>query len=112
MQILRTALWIAATALLVSFIAMNWIKAPVNLWPLEDGNYIHFQWPVGVIALIFFLLGFGPMWALGRTNNWRLMRRIAALENSLRITAATEPPPGEEKPEAKDATSPEGPNEP
>ena len=92
MQVLRTALWIAVTAILVAFIAMNWARAPVNLWPLEDGNYLHFQWPVGVIALVFFLFGFVPMWAVNRTNTWRLQRRIAALENSLRITAAAEPP--------------------
>ena len=34
MQFLRTALWVVLTALLVAFIAINWDKAPVNLWPL------------------------------------------------------------------------------
>jgi len=112
MQILRTVLWIAGTAVLVAFIAMNWVSAPINLWPLEGDNYIHFQWPVGFIALIFFALGFGPMWFINRTNLWRLNRRIASLENSLRITANAEPPAGEEKPETKDQASTEGPNEP
>jgi len=111
MQFLRTALWIAATAILVAFIAMNWNKASVNLWPLEAGNYIHFQWPVGVIALIFFMLGFTPMWFLNRTNIWRLNRRIGALENSIRITAAAKPP-ADEDPETRDETRPEGPHEP
>lgn len=93
MQIVRTSIWIAATAILVAFMAMNWDQAPVNLWPLEGGNYIHFQWPVGIIALIFFLLGFAPMWLIHRAAQWRLHRRIAGLETSLRLTAATPAPP-------------------
>ena len=111
MQILRTVLWIAATALLVSFISMNWDKAPVNLWPLEDGNYIHFRWPVGVIALIFFLLGFGPMWAINRTSRWQLTRRIASLENAMRLTATGEPRRIESTPETQNPNRPEGPDE-
>jgi lipopolysaccharide assembly protein A len=108
MQFLRTALWIAVTAILVAFIAMNWTKAPVNLWPLEDGKYLHFQWPVGVIALVFFLLGFVPMWAVNRTSSWRLHRRISALEHSIRITAAADPPAEEDNPEQARS---EGPHE-
>jgi uncharacterized integral membrane protein len=101
MKYVRTALWIVATAILVAFIAMNWHKSPVNLWPLEDGSYIHFRWPVGFTALIFFLLGFAPMWFLNRTNVWRLKRRINALENCIRITANPETPAGEDS-ETKD----------
>ncbi|MDG2002181.1 MAG: LapA family protein [Novosphingobium sp.] len=92
MQFIRTALWIVVTAILVAFVSMNWDKAPVNLWPLEDNNYIHFQWPVGIIAILFFALGFGPMWFINRTNRWRLTRRITSLENSIRIAASTEAP--------------------
>lgn len=92
MQILRTLVWIALTAILVAFIAMNWERAPVNFWPLE-ASYLHFEWPVGVIALVFFLIGFGPMWLLRRADRWRLNRRIASLENSVRAASATPPPP-------------------
>lgn len=87
MQIIRTAAWIAITAILVGFIAMNWTKAPVNFWPLEDGNYFHFEWPVGFIALVFFLLGVVPAWLYLRAVRWRLTRRIATLENSLRASS-------------------------
>ncbi|PEQ13176.1 DUF1049 domain-containing protein [Novosphingobium sp. PC22D] len=94
MQVIRTILWIALTALLVAFIAMNWTTAPVNLWPLSDGNYLHFEWPVGIVALLFFLLGSVPMWMLHRAGRWRMNRRIAALENSLRaMTASSSPSP-------------------
>ncbi len=87
MQIIRTVVWIAITAILVAFIAMNWTKVPVNFWPLEDGNYIHFEWPVGVVALVFFLLGMVPVWLYLRAMRWRMGRRIASLENSLRASS-------------------------
>mgnify|MGYP001766893839 CR=1 FL=1 len=87
MQIIRTLAWIVVTAVLVAFIAMNWTKVPVNFWPLDDGNYIHFEWPVGVVALVFFLLGVGPAWLYLRAVRWRTARRIASLENSLRASS-------------------------
>jgi len=87
MQIIRTISWVALTALLVAFIAINWTKVPVNFWPLDDGNYIHFEWPVGVVALLFFLLGMLPVWLYLRAVRWRLTRRIASLENSLRASS-------------------------
>lgn len=92
MQIIRTILWIAITAVLVAFVAMNWDRAPVNLWPLADG-YLQFNWPVGVIAIVFFILGLLPMWLLHRAARWRLNRRISALENNARATAAAADPP-------------------
>ena len=102
MQILRTIVWVLITGFLVAFIAINWNKAPVNLWPLEGGNYLHFDWPVGFIALIFFLLGLAPMWLLAKAGKWRLRRRISALENSVRANAAPPPPdfagPGDVQP--------------
>ncbi|MCB2046670.1 MAG: LapA family protein [Novosphingobium sp.] len=92
MQVMRTIVWAVITAVLVAFIAMNWNGAAVNFWPLEGkNNYLHFEWPVGVIALIFFLLGFTPMWLFYRAQGWRLKRRIATLENSLRAASAVAP---------------------
>jgi uncharacterized integral membrane protein len=87
MQVIRTIAWIVVTAILVAFIAMNWNRAPVNFWPLENGNYIHFDWPVGFVALLFFGLGMLPVWLYLRAVRWRLNRRIASLENSLRATS-------------------------
>jgi uncharacterized integral membrane protein len=91
MQIFRTVLWILVTAILVAFIAMNWTKVPVNLWPLDNGSYLHFEWPVGIVALLFFALGALPMWLYARTAKWRLNRRIASLENSVRATSVVAP---------------------
>jgi uncharacterized integral membrane protein len=91
MQVVRTIVWIVITAILVAFVAMNWERAPVNFWPLES-TYLHFNWPVGVIALFFFALGLLPTYLLHRTTRWRQGRRIASLENSLRTNMAAPPP--------------------
>ena len=92
MQVIRTVVWIVITAILVAFIAMNWNDAAVNFWPLEgEDKYLHFEWPVGVIALVFFALGALPMWALHRARVWQLNRRIGGLENSVRAAAAVTP---------------------
>ncbi len=82
MNIVRTLVWVLITAILVAFVAMNWDKAAVNVWPIDNG-YLHFDWPVGFIALVFFALGLAPMWLFHRAARWRLGRRIATLEASL-----------------------------
>ena len=90
MQPIRTLMWVVATVVLVAFIAMNWTKVPVNFWPLETA-YLHLEWPVGVIALVFFLFGAVPMWLYHRAAKWRWQRRVASLENSVRATAVQPP---------------------
>jgi lipopolysaccharide assembly protein A len=92
MQIVKTIVWIVITAVLVAFVAMNWTRAPVNIWPLDSG-YLFFEWPVGIIAVIFFLLGLLPTWLLARANRWRLNRRINSLENSVRSASVSPPAP-------------------
>lgn len=91
MQVIRTIVWVVLTALLVTFIAMNWTTVPVNFWPLTDGNYIHFEWPVGVVALVFFGLGALPVWLIHRARSWQLKRRISALESSVRAVSMPGP---------------------
>ena len=90
MQVIRTIVWVVITAILVAFIAMNWERAPVNFWPLQD-DYLKFDWPVGIIALFFYLLGLVPMWLFHRAGRWRLHRKITALENSVRVAATIAP---------------------
>ena len=92
MQMIRTIVWMLISAVLVAFIAMNWTSAPVNFWPLDTG-YLHFDWPVGVIALVFFLLGLLPTWVLAKLASWRLRRRIGTLENAVRSGSVSAPPP-------------------
>jgi uncharacterized integral membrane protein len=91
MQILRTVGWVLLTAILVAFIAMNWTKVSVNFWPLQDA-YLHFDWPVGLIALVFYLLGLVPMWLVYIAARWRHTRRISAMEAAQRNSALAETP--------------------
>ena len=101
MQVFRTIVWVVITAILVAFIAMNWERAPVNFWPLQD-DYLKFDWPVGIIALFFYLLGLVPMWLFHRAGRWRMNRRITALENSVRVAAMAVPMPEPSQPETED----------
>lgn len=94
MQYVRTGIWVLITAILVIFIAMNWTKVPVNIWPMTNG-YFHFEWPVGIIALIFFLLGLLPMWALHKATKWRLRRKLDNAERALAAAVPTAYPPAE-----------------
>ena len=111
MHVMRTVVWAIISAILVAFIAMNWTDASVNFWPIEGENkYLHFEWPVGFIALVFFLLGFLPMWLLYRARLWQMQRRISGLENSVRAAAAVAPPPdlpAAQDPALSDAPTPD-----
>ncbi|MDP9056011.1 MAG: LapA family protein [Pseudomonadota bacterium] len=69
---------------------MNWEQAPLNFWPLEK-TYMHVMAPVGLIAVFFFLLGALPTWLLAQAGRWRMKRRMAALENSVRAVTPTPP---------------------
>lgn len=91
MQLIRTLLLLLVTIALVAFIAINWQTVPLNLWPLQDGNYVHFEWPVGFIVLVAMALGFVPMWLVHKGLRWRLNWRIAFLENSLRSASQSAP---------------------
>ena len=103
MQFIRTLIWVLLTAVLVAFIAINWNPAPLNFWPLANGQYLHFDWPVGLTILLAFLAGIAPMWLLHRAGRWRLNRRIATLENSLK--AVSTPPAIAEPPVAPTITT-------
>ncbi len=92
MQIIRTITWVLITIVMVAFIAINWTPVEVRIWPLESG-YLHFNWPVGFIVLISFLLGMLPMWLLHKAKGWRLTRRINTLENAVRATSTPTAPP-------------------
>ena len=91
MQLLRTLLLLLVTIALVAFVAINWQTVPLNLWPLQDGNYVHLEWPVGFIVLVSMAAGFLPMWLLHKGARWRLNRRIGFLENSVKASSQTPP---------------------
>ncbi len=90
MQVIRTIIWMALAVIVSLFVWMNWTKADLRIWPLDKG-YLVLPWPIGFIALVSFVFGFIPPWLLGRGAKWRLNRRIASLENSLRAATVSTP---------------------
>ena len=103
MQIIRTATWVAIAILLSMFVAINWTPVRINFWPNEQDyqGFLHFNWPVGLVAILFFLLGLLPMWLLSKAGKWRLNRRINVLENTVKAVA---PSPAQTPPASPVAT--------
>ena len=91
MQMIRTLLLLLIAIALTAFVAINWDTVPVRFWPAGQGEYLKFDWPVGFVALFFFLLGMLPMWLLHKGAAWRLKRRIGNLESSLKSNSYDSP---------------------
>jgi uncharacterized integral membrane protein len=81
-NILRTILWVLAALAFVIFAAYNWQPVELTLW-----QNLVLETKVPMLALLAFVAGFLPMWALHRSVVWGLQRRIRTLENSLKNTA-------------------------
>ncbi len=90
MQYLKTVGSIILTVIVMIFLSLNWTEPQkVRIWPSLEGEHFTVHWPVGVIALVFFLLGMIPTWLVHRGTKWRLSRRIKTLENAVKATAVT-----------------------
>ena len=115
MQVLRTVVWVTLVIVLLLFILFNVGNyADLNVWPEVGAEPpVIVAGPMWAFALGFFLLGFAPMWLLNRAQGWRLRRRIASLENSLRAASAVAPVAQPEAPPAPalPATDPAVPNQ-
>ena len=108
MQVLRTIAWVLLAVAVTGFWLMNDTMTRVRFWPISNphvADYFGFDWSVGTIGIMFFLLGFLPMWLVYRGQKWRLQRRISQLQDSQRATAnaiatpAAVPPPAALAPE-------------
>jgi hypothetical protein len=87
MRIVKTLGLVLLTAFIVAFVMLNYgEKYDVIIWPTSNDALV-FNWPVGVIALVFWLLGVVPMWLYNRSVQWGLNRRIRSLENSIKSSA-------------------------
>lgn len=90
MQFFKTAGWVIITVIVMIFLSLNWTEPQkVRIWPSFEGEHFTVYWPVGVIGLVFFLLGMIPTWLLHRGTKWRLNRRIKTLENAVKATATS-----------------------
>jgi uncharacterized integral membrane protein len=75
-------LWVLAGLGFLIFAIYNWQPVELTLW-----QNLVLETKVPVLALLAFLAGFLPMWALHRSVVWGLNRRIRALETSLKNNA-------------------------
>ncbi len=82
MKILRTIVWVLAAIGFLIFAAYNWQPVELQLW-----QNLVLETKVPMLALLAFVAGFLPMWAVHRSVIWGLNRRIRTLENSLKNTA-------------------------
>ena len=89
MQIVRTILWVLLAVFIAIFVLINFGEPQrVKIWISDDP--VGFDWPVGIIALVFWLLGVIPTWLYHRGVKWSLSRRIRSLENSIKSNALSQ----------------------
>lgn len=108
MQVLRTIVWVTLVILVLLFILFNVGNyADLNVWPEVGAEPpVIVSGPMWAFSLGFILLGFVPMWLLSRAQIWRLKRRLASLENSLRAASAVAPVAVPEAPPALETATP------
>lgn len=82
MKILRTIVWVLGALGFLIFAIYNWQPVELRLW-----QNLVLETKVPVLALLAFIVGFLPMWAVHRSVVWGLTRRVRTLENSLKNTA-------------------------
>lgn len=110
MQIVKTILWVLLAVFVAIFVMLNYGEPQrVKIWLSDDP--VGFDWPVGIIALVFWLLGVIPTWLYHRSIKWSLGRRIRSLENSIKSNAlshrrAADKAPAGETPVDKPVDSP------
>ena len=81
MQVIRTIVWV-----LLLFSINDWQPVEVKIW---EGLVLETRLPA--LVIVSFLAGLLPMWLLHKGARWRLNRRIASLENSVRSVAISTP---------------------
>lgn len=93
MKILRTILWVLGAIGFLIFAIYNWQPVELTLW-----QNLVLETKVPVLALVAFLAGFLPMWAVHRSVAWGQSRRIRTLEASLKNAATPRPMPTDTAP--------------
>lgn len=86
MQVIRTIVWVLLLVALLLFSINNWQPVEVKIW---EGLVLETRLPA--LVIVSFLAGLVPMWLLHKGARWRLNRRIASLENSVRSVAISTP---------------------
>ena len=95
MQIVRTIVWVLLLFALLAFSFFNWKPVEVQIW-----SNIVLETKLPALVIVAFLLGLIPMWLIHRTAQWRMTRRVNALEAATTRMAA----PKSDAPAAAPAT--------
>lgn len=89
MQFLRTAFWVVLAVAIALFCKANNRPMEIKIW----GDIV-WETRIWFPILAAFLLGAVPLWIVGRTQRWRLKRRLDNSEKALAsITASPTPTP-------------------
>ncbi len=86
MQVVRTIVWVVLAVALLLFSVNNWQDVDVKIW---EGLILQTKLPA--LVIVSFLAGLLPMWLLHKAGRWRLNRRIASLENTVKASVAPLP---------------------
>ena len=103
MQVIRTIVWVLLLVALLLFSINNWQPVEVKIW---EGLVLETRLPA--LVIVSFLAGLLPMWLLHKGARWRLNRRIASLENSVRSVTVTTPVPAPSAPASTSALDADG----
>lgn len=86
MRVIRTIMWVLMVVALLLFSLNNWQDVEVKIW---EGLILQTKLPA--LVVVSFLAGLLPMWLRHKGSRWRLNRRIANLENTVKATTASQP---------------------
>jgi lipopolysaccharide assembly protein A len=82
MQAIKTVFWVILAVLLTVFMAMNFHVVPVYVWP--NGSNTNFvEWPLALVVVASFLLGYIPMFLAYRAAKWSSRRKINQQEQTI-----------------------------
>jgi lipopolysaccharide assembly protein A len=79
MRFLKTLIWVTVIVGMVVFAVNNWVPASIKLW---GGLWLDSKLPALMIGS--FIAGFVPLYIWHRGAIWRMRRRIAHVESTMR----------------------------
>ena len=88
MQTVRTLIWVIFAVLLTAFVFTNFTIVEVNLY-----GFGVVDWPLALVIVVAFLLGFLPMLLLYRTAKWTAHRKIKQQDDTIAMLRPAAPAP-------------------
>ena len=85
MQTIRTGFWVLLAVIMTIFAAMNFHGVQVHVWPGGNAGYDYLEWPLALVIVASFLLGFLPMLLMYRTARWTAERKIRQQDETIAL---------------------------